>query len=315
MEQPLSVKNNGQIKIILNKQSRNIVKELPTTIVPKDLTAEHHILQQIEEQLNSLVGLTNIKQQLKEIYAWVYINKIREKHGLIAQSQALHMMFKGNPGTGKTTVARLIGDLFLKMEVLTKGHLIEVDRADLVGEYIGQTAQKTRELIKKAQGGILFIDEAYSLGRGGEKDFGKEAIDTLVKHMEDKRHQFVLILAGYSNEMEYFLKLNPGLRSRFPIIMDFSDYTVDQLLMIGEKMLLEKEYFLSKAATEKLRNHLIAVKAIYSGARFSNGRYIRNLIERAIRTQSMRLLIEANYEREQLMMIKSVDLLVKNNEV
>jgi stage V sporulation protein K len=146
--------------------------------------------------MSGLVGMEELKKMIKEIYAWLYINKKREEQGLKAGKQALHMMFKGNPGTGKTTVARLLGKLFLNMNILSKGHLIEAERADLVGEYIGHTAQKTRDLVKKALGGILFIDEAYSLAGGGEKDFGKEAIDTLVKHMEDSNDKFVLILAG-----------------------------------------------------------------------------------------------------------------------
>src|SRR5690625_3880907 len=139
------------------------------------------------------------------------------------------MLFKGNPGTGKTTVARKLAKMYFDMNILSKGHFIEAERADLVGEYIGQTAQKTRALIQKSMGGILFIDEAYSLARGGEKDFGKEAIDTLVKHMEDNHNDFVLILAGYPHEMERFLSLNPGLKSRFPFILDFQNYDVDQL--------------------------------------------------------------------------------------
>src|SRR5699024_5379904 len=167
-----------------------------------------------------------------EIYAWIYVNKKRQEQGLKAGKQVLHMMFKGNPGTGKTTFARLIGKLFYKMNVLPKGHLIEAERADLVGEYIGQTAQKTRDLIKKAAGGILFIDEAYSLSRGGEKDFGREAVDTLVKAMEDHKHQFILILAGYPEEMQRFLRLNPGLPSRFPHRFHFDDFSPAELLEI-----------------------------------------------------------------------------------
>ncbi|MGQ0422887.1 AAA family ATPase, partial [Bacillus sp. HC-Mk] len=139
----------------------------------------------IEEEMGKLVGMDDIKKIIKEIYAWIYVNKKRQEKGLKSEKQVLHMLFKGNPGTGKTTVARMIGKLLFEMNILSKGHLVEAERADLVGEYIGHTAQKTRDLIKKAMGGILFIDEAYSLARGGEKDFGKEAIDTLVKHMED----------------------------------------------------------------------------------------------------------------------------------
>lgn len=310
MDQPFRMKNNGQISIVLNSQKRKALTKEPPELqaVPKAIPSEHTALKQIEEELTSLVGMEEMKRIIKEIYAWIYVNKKREEAGLKAGKQALHMMFKGNPGTGKTTVARLIGKLFQKMNVLSKGHLIEAERADLVGEYIGHTAQKTRDLIKKAIGGILFVDEAYSLGRGGEKDFGKEAIDTLVKHMEDKQHDFILILAGYSREMEQFLTLNPGLHSRFPLVIDFPDYTIDQLMEIGYIMLKEKEYSLSHEAEKKFREHLYWKKTHSSMNSFSNGRYIRNMIEKAIRAQAMRLLLQNNYDRYELTMIRSNDL-------
>lgn len=311
MDQPIRMKNNGQISIVLNAQNRKTpTKELPDSQgVPKTIPPEHTALIEVEEELGSLVGMEEMKRMIKEIYAWLYVNKKREEVGLLAGKQALHMMFKGNPGTGKTTVARLIGKLFQKMNVLSKGHLIEAERADLVGEYIGHTAQKTRDLIKKAIGGILFIDEAYSLGRGGEKDFGKEAIDTLVKHMEDKQHDFILILAGYSREMEYFLTLNPGLHSRFPLVVDFPDYTVDQLIEIADRMVKERDYVLSFEAEKKLREHLIWVKSVLNPLSFSNGRYIRNVIEKSIRAQAMRLLMHSHYDRHDLMTLRSNDLI------
>ena len=308
LDQPLRMKNNGQISIVLNAKRKDILKDPVNHVVPKEIPAEHEALKEIEEELHALVGMEKMKQIIKEIYAWIYVNKKREEKGLKAGKQALHMMFKGNPGTGKTTVARLIGKLFHKMNILSKGHLIEAERADLVGEYIGHTAQKTRDLIKKAIGGILFIDEAYSLGRGGEKDFGKEAIDTLVKHMEDKQHEFILILAGYSREMEYFLSLNPGLHSRFPLVIDFPDYTVEELMNIGKKMLDEKEYVLSSDAERKFREHLLYMKTTLNPTTFSNGRYVRNIIEKSIRAQAMRLLLENEYSRNELLTIRSIDL-------
>lgn len=310
------MKSNGQISIVFSSQKKKTVtKELPDfQVVPKEIPPEHSALKEIEEELGSLVGMQQMKRMIKEIYAWIYVNKKREEVGLKAKKQALHMMFKGNPGTGKTTVARLIGKLFHKMNVLSKGHLIEAERADLVGEYIGHTAQKTRDLIKRAQGGILFIDEAYSLGRGGEKDFGKEAIDTLVKHMEDKQHEFILILAGYSREMDFFLTLNPGLHSRFPLVIDFPDYTIDQLMEIAGRMLVEREYAFSREAEKKLRDHLIWVKSILSPMSFSNGRYVRNIIEKSIRSQAMRLLMVNSYDRHELMTLRSNDLVFEEDE-
>src|SRR5699024_5142230 len=189
------------------------------------------------------------------------INEKRREHGLLRNKQVLHMLFKGNPGTGKTTIAREIAKLYLELGILSKGHFMEVDRADLVGEYIGSTAQKTRTVIQKAMGGILFIDEAYALARGGEKDFGNEAIDTLVKQMDDHHNDFVLILAGYPNEMEHFLRTNPGLESRFPFIVDFPNYKVNELMEIAKEIVRQREYRLSYKAEAKLRSFLLTETA------------------------------------------------------
>ncbi|WAA10804.1 stage V sporulation protein K [Fervidibacillus albus] len=308
MNEPIRMKNNGQISITLHPKRKGTIEPVRAIHVVEEKTDGHEILAEIEEELHSLVGLKSVKQMIREIYAWIIVNKKRTEFGLKTEKQVLHMMFKGNPGTGKTTVARLIGKLFYKLNVLSKGHLIECERADLVGEYIGHTAQKTRDLIKKAMGGILFIDEAYSLGRGGEKDFGKEAIDTLVKHMEDHQHDFVLILAGYSREMDTFLSLNPGLQSRFPIIIEFPDYSVDELIQIAKQMMKQKEYVFSEDAVRKLTDHLIQTKSSFQNVRFSNGRYIRNIIEKSIRAQAMRLLKENRYGRDELVTIRSDDL-------
>lgn len=316
MDQAVTYKNNGQINIILNGQTK-AGKEADSKgydlVLPKT-DYKHAILKQIEEEMGTLVGMEEMKRNIKEIYAWIYVSQKREEQGLKAGKQALHMMFKGNPGTGKTTVARLIGKLFCQMNVLSKGHLIEAERADLVGEYIGHTAQKTRDLIKRALGGILFIDEAYSLARGGEKDFGKEAIDTLVKHMEDKQHEFILILAGYSREMDQFLSINPGLHSRFPLVIDFPDYTVDQLMDISKRMIEEREYSWSREAEWKLKDHLMAVKSMTQPSKFSNGRYIRNVIEKSIRAQAMRLLMADKYHRDELVTIKAQDLILREEK-
>ena len=181
-------------------------------------------IKEIHKELNELIGLQSVKKMILEVQAFVDIQKRRTQEKLAAEPTVLHAVFKGNPGTGKTTVARIVAKLFKEVGVLQKGHLVEVERADLVGEYIGHTAQKTREQIKKALGGVLFIDEAYSLARGGEKDFGKEAIDVMVKAMEDNKDNLIIILAGYKDEMDWFLCSNPGLRSRFPLHIEFPDY-------------------------------------------------------------------------------------------
>jgi stage V sporulation protein K len=261
------------------------------------------------KELDRMVGLDNVKELVYEIYALLQIAQMRSEAGLLAQAHVYHMIFKGNPGTGKTTVARLLAKLFQGMGLLAKGHLVEVERADLVGEYIGHTAQKTRDLVKKALGGVLFVDEAYSLARGGEKDFGKEAIDTLVKAMEDHKNQFVLILAGYTLEIEGFLLTNPGLPSRFPIQMEFPDYSLDQLIQIAEGMAKEREYALLPPTLFKLRELLLQEKTetIYH---FSNARYVRNVLERAIRNQAVRLLSmypSGSPGRQELMSLRPED--------
>ncbi|MFX3624709.1 MAG: stage V sporulation protein K [Ectobacillus sp.] len=311
MEQSMRKKNNNQINIVLNNRKKAPSSTVTRSVSASEATPKHEMLQQIEAEMSKLVGMEDLKKIIKEIYAWIYINKKRQEVDLKAQKQVLHMLFKGNPGTGKTTVARIIGKLLFQMNVLSKGHLVEAERADLVGEYIGHTAQKTRDLIKKAMGGILFIDEAYSLARGGEKDFGKEAIDTLVKHMEDKQHDFVLILAGYSREMTQFLSLNPGLQSRFPFIIEFPDYTVNQLLEIAKRMYEEREYQLSKEAEWKLRDHLNAIKYSANLTVFSNGRYVRNIVEKSVRKQAMRLLGQDVYDKYDLMTISSIDIVLE----
>ncbi|MDQ6418106.1 AAA family ATPase [Paenibacillus sp. LHD-117] len=288
-----STRPSRQINVVLRSHesasaaSAQALEAEPLTSV-KPLPAVDHFAE-IQKELDPMIGMENVKQLVYEIYALLYISRMRTEAGLFGGSQVYHMIFKGNPGTGKTTIARIIAKLFQKMGVLTKGHLIEVERADLVGEYIGHTAQKTRDLVRKALGGVLFIDEAYSLARGGEKDFGKEAIDTLVKAMEDHRNGFILILAGYPLEIEQFLMTNPGLPSRFPIQIEFPDYSVDQLLQIGELMVKERDYVMMPQTLFKLRQHLMQEKQneMFS---FSNARFVRNTIEKAIRHQAVRLI-------------------------
>ncbi len=265
----------------------------------------------ILQELNQLIGLERVKTLVKEAEAYIEIQRRRQFYNLINEPLVLHMIFTGNPGTGKTTVARILGELFKAMKVIPKGHLVEVERADLVGEYIGHTAQRTREQIKKAIGGILFVDEAYSLARGGQKDFGKEAIDTMVKAMEDYKTEFVLILAGYPREMAHFLSVNPGLKSRFPIHLDFPDYCQEELLEIAELMLKNRQYRMSEEATLLLKG------VLYEKDRrknFSNARFVRNLIEQSIRRQALRLVKKKETTREELMLIAREDIRLEELE-
>ncbi|OEG00171.1 AAA family ATPase [Vulcanibacillus modesticaldus] len=309
--------SNQQHKIhIVLDQRKNLTKpkEAPHLSNNDDISTLNPDIQDkfnnIVAELNRLVGLEDIKKLIFEIFAFIHISRRRSMIGLKTDSQVFHMIFKGNPGTGKTTVARIMARMFYEMGILSKGHLVEVERADLVGEYIGHTAQKTREQVKKALGGILFIDEAYSLYRGGEKDFGRESIDALVKAMEDHKNDFILILAGYSYEMERFIHSNPGLHSRFPIQLDFEDYTVEQLMEIAEVMVKERDYILSPSAKQKLKQLILEEKANPLRS-FSNARLVRNRIEKAIRNQAVRLISEHNLSKSKqaLMTIQPEDFL------
>lgn len=270
-------------------------------------------LAEIMAEFDRLVGLEKVKKIIKEMHAFKEVQKHRLNQKLVAQPIVMHMIFKGNPGTGKTTVARIIGKYFREAGMLDKGHLVEVERADLVGEYIGHTAQRTREQIKKALGGILFVDEAYSLARGGERDFGKEAIDCLVKGMEDHKEEFILILAGYRDEMKNFISTNPGLHSRFPIHIEFPDYNLKELVAIAKVMLEQKQYILTIDAELKLEK--ILRRYIFSGqSRNGNARFVRNIIENAIRHQAYRLVKnEEEMNRNNLVKIKAQDLDLEEN--
>jgi len=257
-------------------------------------------------RLHSLVGLEGVKRHVRELQALLAIGIKRQALGLAHEQTGMHMVFTGNPGTGKTTVARILGDILREMGLLPKGHMVEVERADLVGEYIGQTAQRTRDVIEKAHGGVLFIDEAYSLARGGEKDFGKESIDCLVRATEERRRELVIILAGYPLEMEIFLEQNPGLRSRFPVTIRFADYRADDLLLIAESMWKERDYQLTPRARIYLRQ-LLSIPDAFGGEE-GNGRAMRNLVERSLRAQAVRLVDCTDLNREDLMAITPPDL-------
>ncbi|MBN6188787.1 AAA family ATPase [Aneurinibacillus sp. BA2021] len=297
----------NQIKVVFhNEHQRPLSREqIISSRMEKTLERESGALKELE----SLIGLDEVKKLVYEVYAFLTIRKLREEQGLFNAPHMFHMVFRGNPGTGKTTVARILGKLFKDMGVLEKGHLVEVERADLVGEYIGHTASKTRDIIKKALGGVLFIDEAYSLVRGGEKDFGKECIDTLIKSLEDDRKQLIVILAGYNEEMDYFLASNPGLPSRFPIRLDFPDYTMQQLIDIADTMCEEQAYRLSQEARYLLRKQLTSIHE--NGIEhFSNARFVRNVIEKAIRQQAIRIVTEHaahQVSREMLMELRAED--------
>jgi stage V sporulation protein K len=277
---------------------KNIEKTLPQS---EQEVSRRKKVEEILEDLEAMVGLGTVKKLLVELQAFIEIQRKREQENLPADSLVLHMIFLGNPGTGKTTVACIVGNFLKEMGMLKKGHVIEVERADLVGEYIGHTALKTREQVKNALGGVLFIDEAYSLARGGERDFGKEAIDTLVKAMEDHKDNLILILAGYKNEMNWFLESNPGLRSRFPIHIDFPDYSIKELMAIAEQMLHKRQYQLTEEAKRELEE--IINYNISSHEYNGNARLVRNIIEKTIRQQAVRLVGQSRITRNELILI------------
>lgn len=259
------------------------------------------------KELEKMIGLQQVKKTIAEVTAFALIQNKRTEQQLKSSPVVLHMVFKGNPGTGKTTVARILGRILRDIGILSKGHLIEAERADLVGEYIGHTALKTREMLKKAMGGILFVDEAYTLAQGGEKDFGKESIAAIVKSMEDQRDNLIVILAGYCMEMDYFLRSNPGLRSRFPIHIDFPDYQGEELFQIALQMYAERDYDLSNRCRWKLK----AILDEFSQKRHphsGNARLVRNLVERSIRLQALRIVNHPLLTRRDLMIIEEQDL-------
>lgn len=248
-------------------------------------------LEEALQRLNSLIGLDEVKREVDKIIKLIQFEKNRARRLGIENcenNQSYHFMFLGNPGTGKTTVARLLGDIFYYLGILEKGHMVECDRSTLVGEFIGQTAQLTKKAIEEAIGGVLFIDEAYALAREGasSNDFGKEAIDTLIKAMEDRRGQFIVILAGYTKEMRELMKVNPGLQSRINLNIEFVDYTDQQLLEIAVQMCSNNKYHLTrdgeKAFTEKINKYKVDDS-------FANARTARNLIEDAIREKAFRI--------------------------
>ena len=226
--------------------------------------------------------------------------QLRQKQGLKAAPVSRHMIFTGNPGTGKTTMARLIARLFKSVGLLSQGQLIEVSRADLVGRYVGHTAPLTQKMIESALGGILFIDEAYSLVRGNDDSFGLEAVDTLVKGMEDHRDDLIVILAGYSKEMADFLKSNSGLRSRFPNILNFEDYTGSELTQIAVSIAKGKQYKIDEACLNDLTIYFNTIQ-MQSAERSGNGRLARNVVEKAILKQSRRILEHPEAALDQLL--------------
>lgn len=290
----------------------------PKTEAPKAAAAEENKataepeipekedIEALKSELNELIGLSGVKREVNNLINMVTVHNLRRENGLKTVDMSLHMVFSGNPGTGKTMIARLMARIYRSLGVLSKGQLIEVDRSGLVAGYVGQTATKTAEVVKKAIGGVLFIDEAYTLTSGkGENDFGQEAVDTLLKAMEDQREDLVVIVAGYDGLMDKFIHSNPGLESRFNRYLHFDDYTIDEMMAILELQLKKGQYTLTDGARAAVREYIELANT--GSIAFGNARGVRNIFERLLVAQANRLATLETLSKEALMEITEED--------
>ena len=271
---------------------------------PKEQPPEN--MEDLKAELNGYIGLSSVKKEVETLINLVTVQNLRKEMGLPTNDLSLHMVFSGNPGTGKTMMARLMARIYKSLGILSKGQLVEVDRSGLVAGYVGQTAIKTSEVIEKAKGGVLFIDEAYALTTRGGNDYGQEAVDTLLKAMEDNRDDLVVIVAGYTELMEEFVHSNPGLESRFNRFLHFPDYTIDEMMAIFDMHCSQSSYALAEDARPILRDILKLQSMDVKG--FGNGRGVRNLFERAVTAQANRLSTDPDITKEDLMTLTADDI-------
>ena len=273
------------------------------TEAPEPLPKED--MKDLLAELDSYIGLQTVKEEVHNLINMASVYQLRRQHGLPTTDMSLHLVFTGNPGTGKTMMARMMARIYRSLGILSKGQLVEVDRSGLVAGYVGQTALKTQKVIEKAMGGVLFIDEAYALNGRSENDFGQEAIDTILKAMEDHRDDLVVIVAGYTDLMDKFIHSNPGLESRFNRFLLFEDYTVDEMMGIF-KMRCGKGYVLAPDAEPLVRDYIAEESADGS---FGNGRGVRNIFEHILVAQNNRLAKMDSVTRDDLMTLTADDVL------
>lgn len=278
----------------------------PAHVISNPAEIKPSTINEIVNELEELIGLTEVKEEIKTMINFMKVQKSREAQGLKNSDVSYHIVFTGNPGTGKTTVARIVAKVYKALSILTGGQLIETDRSGLVAEYVGQTAAKVNKVVDTALNGILFIDEAYSLAGNTTQDYGKEAIATLVKRMEDDRDKLVVIAAGYTQEMKDFIDSNPGLRSRFNRYIEFPDYTPDELFSIFVSFCVKADYLPTPAASRRLKE--IFTEAYQNRDRsFGNGRYVRNIFEKVLEAQANRIAGIGKMTREVLTGIEEED--------
>ena len=264
-------------------------------------------IEDILAELDGYIGLEAVKEEVHNLINMVQVYKLRREHDLPTTDMSLHMVFTGNPGTGKTTVARIMARIYHSLDILSKGQLVEVDRSGLVAGYVGQTAIKTAKVIDKAMGGVLFIDEAYALNGRSENDFGQEAIDTILKAMEDHRDDLVVIVAGYTELMDRFIHSNPGLESRFNRFLEFADYTTDELVAIFRMQCKKGCYTLDEGVEDLVRDYIAEENA--DSDSFGNARGVRNIFEHILVAQNNRLAAMEKVTKEDLMKITEDDVL------
>jgi Cdc6-like AAA superfamily ATPase len=273
--------------------------------VPETALPPARSIDDVMAELDGLIGLANVKAEVRRLTSMLQVQQIRAERGLPVIETSHHLVFTGNPGTGKTTVARLLSQIYRAVGVVARGHLVETDRSKLVAGFVGQTAIKTLETLQASLGGMLLIDEAYALARGGDNDFGREAIDTLVKFMEDHRDDLAIVAAGYTAEMADFIDANPGLKSRFTRTISFADYTDDELVAIFLALGEKSQYVCSDDALAKVR-HFISAEPRTRG--FGNARFVRNLFETAIAHQAQRVAPLSDPSDEQLTTLTAADI-------